>query len=342
LNSQTYQKWIHVIVDGNSSVEHIRSISSFAQSKTIFLSEPDEGIYDAMNKGWKLVPSNFYIIFLNSGDEFAHPNSLESIANVICENDFPNFLYSNFEQVEEEIGVWYSKLVVKPNAYNQLYAYGYMSHQSTVIRGNLIKELGGFDTKLQVASDWDLLVRALRCTSPIRVNVPIARFFVGGFSSRNIEIAHDELYFLRKKYLTKKKSRIIYELLWSMTYLNFLQNKWQIKLIKRLKKLILLPFKLTLNTIRFLDPVRLLNRGYFSTVIISNIANLRLSSTFSPLKFFFRLFLHAGLYTVMYFRNVLVRYFVFPILRLRQKLAFEVEPRFRNWLHKKLGLQNYF
>ena len=92
LNSQTYQKWIHVIVDGNSSVEHIRSISSFAQSKTIFLSEPDEGIYDAMNKGWKLVPSNFYIIFLNSGDEFAHPNSLESIANVICENDFPNFL----------------------------------------------------------------------------------------------------------------------------------------------------------------------------------------------------------------------------------------------------------
>ncbi|MGV3547381.1 MAG: glycosyltransferase, partial [Pedobacter sp.] len=92
--SQTYKDFEFIIVDGGSrdgSKEYIEEISD---NVTLWVSEPDSGIYNAMNKGIKMAKGD-YICFLNSGDIFFDETTLNSVAN----------------QVDGEIGIYYGDMI---------------------------------------------------------------------------------------------------------------------------------------------------------------------------------------------------------------------------------------
>jgi putative colanic acid biosynthesis glycosyltransferase len=75
LNKQKYKNWTHIIVDGGSTDGTLEYLNALPKKNTSFISEQDEGIYDAMNKGWKMADPDSFVYFLNARDLFADLNS---------------------------------------------------------------------------------------------------------------------------------------------------------------------------------------------------------------------------------------------------------------------------
>lgn len=222
LLEQSIHDWQHVIVDGASTDgselfgEHVNS-----DPKTIFLSEKDDGIYHAMEKGWKSAKPGTFVVFLNAGDIFTSPDSLRIAKNRIESSPKSiNWACSTHEEIMPDGSNWVCKLVSEPTLANQLYAYGYRSHQGVLMKKEFLESLGGFDRTFKIASDWDLIVRAMQSDAPAVWKEPLIRFEVGGFSSQRILQAHLELRLLRQKYLWKRKSDKFFDDLYCAIFLN--------------------------------------------------------------------------------------------------------------------------
>lgn len=98
---QTCRLFEHIIVDGKSTDNTLELIDRLKSENAIVVSEPDRGLYDAMNKGMRLATGEYYI-FLNAGDTFHTADTLELISETILENDFPGIVYGQTEIVDNE------------------------------------------------------------------------------------------------------------------------------------------------------------------------------------------------------------------------------------------------
>jgi glycosyltransferase involved in cell wall biosynthesis len=219
IEKQTFHSWLHIIIDAKSIDGTVSYCQNLPQGNTIFISETDSGIYNAMNKGWKLAPQAAYVIYLNAGDTFASNNALENAHEELIRHRLPPWGCTTHEEISQDGEIWYSKRVSTPNIRNQLYAYGYRSHQGVLMQKNLIESLNGFDEKYEIASDWDLIVRAMLRVKPIEWNSALIRFELGGLSSIRILQAHEELYQLRKQYLLSTRTDYFLDYLWKGIYL---------------------------------------------------------------------------------------------------------------------------
>lgn len=225
LESETYKKWTHIIVDGGSTDGTLEYLKSLSDENTLYISEPDSGIYDAMNKAWRMAHPDSFVYFLNARDCFADELSL-SMANqgLNFESD-PVWGCTTHEEIAEDGYGWVCKLVSPPSVPNQLYAFGYRSHQAVVMRASLIEKLGGFNEKYRIAADWDLIARALFETTPTTWVHPLGRFELGGMSSSRLLEAHMELREIRKIYLWKKFSDKFLDDVWCAIFLRALGFK---------------------------------------------------------------------------------------------------------------------
>jgi len=102
IQKQTYPNIEHVFIDGGSTDNTIRLIQRHLSNVPShqFLSEPDKGIYDAMNKGIKLATGD-YICFLNSDDFYVNNFVIENVVATINENDHPDTVYGDLWYVDE-------------------------------------------------------------------------------------------------------------------------------------------------------------------------------------------------------------------------------------------------
>ncbi len=214
LEEQDYSHWTHIIIDGGSNDGTSNYVDSLNIENTVYVNELDSGIYSAMNKGWKLATPESYVFFLNASDVFASPKSLEESSVYLSRFNLPNWACSTHEEIEKDGSGWICKLVSVPSVSNQLFAYGYRSHQAVLMKASFIRDLGGFDENYRLASDWDLIVRALLLEQPITWRTPIARFELGGISTQKILDAHYELVALRRKYLAQSLRFRILEYFW--------------------------------------------------------------------------------------------------------------------------------
>jgi glycosyltransferase involved in cell wall biosynthesis len=219
IEGQDYSNWAHIIVDGMSSDGTVEYLGTLPKENTIFISENDSGIYNAMNKGWKMASPDEFVIFLNARDLFAYSDSLKKINEAFALNSTSVWGCGTHEEIERNGEGWVSKLVSEPSLQNQLYAHGYRSHQAVVMKAEFIAKLNGFDEKYKLAADWDLISRALIKIAPIEWDYPVAIFELGGFSDGFMLDAHKELIQLRRKYIPKKITWIIYEKIWCSIYL---------------------------------------------------------------------------------------------------------------------------
>lgn len=216
---QTYGRWIHIVVDGSISRETQEYLKSLPKQNTIYLSELDNGIYSAMNKGWKLAKPDSFVFYLNAGDKFANSDSLANANLGLKMHGNPQWGCTTHEEISKDGSGWICKLVSAPDIRNQLFAYGYRSHQAVVMRSDLIKDLGGFNEKYQLAADWDLIVRAILHTKPAEWQSPLAVFQLGGVSSIKMIEAHRELMELRKIYLPRTIRMVFFEHVWRAIFL---------------------------------------------------------------------------------------------------------------------------
>ncbi|MCC8115444.1 MAG: glycosyltransferase [Bacteroidales bacterium] len=98
---QTCGLYEHIIMDGASSDSTVDIAQDHPNDKIDIYSEKDKGIYDAMNKALSRSKGD-YVIFLNAGDKFHSPHTLQHYANAIMDNDYPGIVYGQTDIVDDE------------------------------------------------------------------------------------------------------------------------------------------------------------------------------------------------------------------------------------------------
>ncbi|MDD3021036.1 MAG: glycosyltransferase family 2 protein [Alphaproteobacteria bacterium] len=188
--SQTCTDYEWIIIDGASTDG---TQDDFPLYKTAQItSEPDHGIYDAMNKGIKAATGK-YIIFMNAGDQFATPEILQSVSEETAGQFFDLVYGDSYEEQEQEIPFYKS---AKPATSIH---HGLFTHHQSIFYNRLSLEDLRYDTKYKIAADYDLTLRFLqRHDQSLYIAEPICIYEGGGISQTQIELGRHEQYLSRK------------------------------------------------------------------------------------------------------------------------------------------------
>lgn len=157
---QTHLDLEHIVIDGSSTDGTQEVVRHHGRSNVVLVSEPDEGIYDAMNKGLKLA-SGDWVGFLNADDVFATPDVVADLAATI-ESTSADAVYGDLEFVDRiesqrVVRRWQSGPFVPAQL-----RWGWMPpHPTFYVQRMLVQRLGGFDTRFRVAADYDFMLRYL-------------------------------------------------------------------------------------------------------------------------------------------------------------------------------------
>lgn len=161
--AQTYGMFEYIIVDGNStdgSVDVIKDAHSRFAESCLWVSEPDSGIYNAMNKGLNMATGD-YVQFLNSGDILANPNVTKLMLSAIAAKDNPPILYGNMIKAFPDG----RKLCDKSFSGQKISFFdfysGTLNHGSAYIRKDLFERYGNYDESLKICSDWKWFMDAI-------------------------------------------------------------------------------------------------------------------------------------------------------------------------------------
>lgn len=221
VDEQTYTDYEHILVDGLStdSTESI-AVEASNNHHLRVISEPDEGIYDAMNKGIKEAEGQ-YLIFLNAGDKFHSPQTLRMISDFIDSGNQPDIVYGQTNLVDDS-GAFVAPrhLTAPPELTFRDFAGGMLvCHQAFVARKDIAPL---YDLQYKLSADYDWCIRCLQKSQRnVFINSVLIDYLSEGMTTAN-----------RKKSL-KERYRIMihYYGFWSTTLrhvwfaMRFLRNK---------------------------------------------------------------------------------------------------------------------
>lgn len=182
--AQRYPDKELTIVDGMSRDRTIEIVKSYNSPLIELVSEADTGIYDAMNKGLRRYRGDA-VGFLNSDDAFHDEFSLERIAAALDDADivYGDLNIVSNHETKETIRTW------RPGAYHRFsFALGWVPpHPTLYVRRNVIDEIGEFDLKYAIASDYDFMLRAIISRPDKTRYIPrfLADYKIGGKSSKD-------------------------------------------------------------------------------------------------------------------------------------------------------------
>lgn len=181
----------HIIVDGASTDDSVDIVRSYSQSlianrhKFIWLSEPDTGVYNAMNKGIKQAKGE-YLLFLNSGDYLIADDVLDKVFTQNCNADI---LCARCNVSDNGKVVWTSNPPEKVT-FRTLYTVG-LAHQSTFIRRTLFEQLGYYDESFRYNADIEFWYRSIinHGATAQRIDVITTDYNLDGISSKENQSA---------------------------------------------------------------------------------------------------------------------------------------------------------
>ncbi len=174
--NQTYPNIEYIIIDGGSTDGTVDIIKKYEDKIAYWVSEPDKGIYDAMNKGIEKA-SGEWINFMNSGDEFYNNRVLSDIFS---------------ESISNEIDVFYGDVAIKyqkkesykkPLPINQIEKGMVFCHQSSFVRTKLYKE-NPYNLTYKICADYNFFLSVYRKGGNFKYkSIVISKFLYGGLSS---------------------------------------------------------------------------------------------------------------------------------------------------------------
>jgi len=185
--SQDFEDFEYIIVDGGSS-DGTREYLEIQQGIK-YISEVDNGISDAFNKGVKLA-SGSWIIFLGAGDKFINSNVLLSVKKkMLCKQDY-YILWGNVFFINSNNDIGRHNLCQYPK--KTLKVYNCFHHQGVFHNKKLFDEIGVFDDGIRVAMDYDILLRGYKKIKDNGyLNLDISYVLVGGNSQVGNEAIKD-------------------------------------------------------------------------------------------------------------------------------------------------------
>lgn len=203
IEAQTHPDIEHIVVDGASTDGTMDVVRRHRGKIAKLVSEPDEGIFDAMNKGIRLATGEV-IAFLNADDIYADNTVLEQVASVFSDSSvdacYANLVYVDPVDLNKVVRFWKSQ-DFKPG----LFQKGWVpAHPTFFARKKVYQQYGSYDVGLRLAADYELMLRFLEKFKVKSVYIP--RVFVkmrtGGVSNnsiRNILQQNIEIYRACKK-----------------------------------------------------------------------------------------------------------------------------------------------
>jgi len=184
---QTHKNIEHLVIDGNSSDNTCVLVRANSHPNLLLISEPDKGIYDAMNKGLGKA-SGDVVGFLNSDDFYADVDVLARVAKAFEEDSrveacFGDLLYVT-EDNQSVVRYWKSRPFVPGS-----FAHGWApAHPTFYIRRSALDRLGGFDLSYRLAADTEMMMRYLEKGRVRSTYIPevLVRMRVGGATNRSL------------------------------------------------------------------------------------------------------------------------------------------------------------
>jgi glycosyltransferase len=185
--NQSYKNVEHVIIDGGSTDETLEILKRYKNGTTKIISEPDGGVYEALNKGIQL-SSGDVIGILNGDDFYAHGQVLNRVVDVF-EREKVDSCYGDLQYVKRDntsklIRFWKSS-PYRPGKFN----YGWMPpHPTFFVKKEIYEKFGIFNTDLKIAADYELMLRFLERFKISTHYIPevLIKMRVGGMSNRNL------------------------------------------------------------------------------------------------------------------------------------------------------------
>ena len=252
---QTYRDIEHIIIDGGSIDGSVGAIKEYVAANpnndpffkhTIkWVSERDNGIYNAMNKGIEIaigrrVVNSFnrselvedknkvlpdYIQILNSGDILAAPDVTERIVAEIEKVEYPELLYGNMIKKDYATGKILGKSKEVEYSLRQYYT-STMNHDCCYIRRDIYEKYGLYDENLKIVSDWKWFLQAIGLgnVKPVYVDIDVTIFDAGGISESNLTLRNEE------------RRQVLEELLPPAILADYYAHAFEIEQVNRLRR----------------------------------------------------------------------------------------------------------
>jgi glycosyltransferase len=187
LKAQTHAEFEHVVMDGGSTDGTVAILEGLADHRSVITSEPDRGIYDALNKGLARA-SGDVIGLLHSDDVLARGDVLAKVAQAFASGPV-DAVYGDLDYVRRDdpariVRRWRSGEFTRARL-----RYGWMPpHPALFLRREVIEQFGGYDTSFRIAGDYDAILRYFSSDGFRAAYIPevLVKMRLGGESNRSL------------------------------------------------------------------------------------------------------------------------------------------------------------
>ena len=187
--AQTHQNIEHIVIDGASTDGTVGIVRARGKHVAQLISEPDRGIYDAMNKGLRLATGDL-VGFLNADDMFAHHGVVASIARAAeqepeADSVYGDLVYVRADRPDQVLRYWRSGEFTRSKL-----RFGWMPpHPTFYVRTAKLSEIGHFNDQLRIAADYEFVLRWLAAPNARAAYIPdvLVRMRVGGASNQSLK-----------------------------------------------------------------------------------------------------------------------------------------------------------
>ena len=180
--SQTYTNYEYILVDGGSKDDTVAIGKASGIKFAHIISERDKGIYDAMNKGIALATGD-YLCFLNAGDAFYTPETLQTIVKAISnEKELPDVLYGETAEVDDNRNFVRMRRLQAPKELDwRSFKNGMLvCHQAFYARREIVPM---YDLKYRLSADVDWCIKVMkRAKKMVNVNATVVNYLQNGIS----------------------------------------------------------------------------------------------------------------------------------------------------------------
>ena len=182
--SQTYHHVEYIIVDGASKDRTMDIVNRYRDRIAVVVSEPDKGLYDAMNKGIRLATGD-YLCFLNAGDSFHEDDTLQQMVHSIHTLQLPDVLYGETELVDHEGHFLRMRRLQAPEHLTwKSFRQGMLvCHQAFFARRDLVMP---YDLSYRFSADFDWCIKIMKKSKVLHnTHLTLIDYLAEGMTTRN-------------------------------------------------------------------------------------------------------------------------------------------------------------
>lgn len=182
--TQTYHHVEYIIVDGGSTDGTLDIVAQYRDRIATVVSEPDKGLYDAMNKGMRLATGD-YLCFLNAGDSFHEDDTLQSIAHSLTGSALPDVIYGQTELVDSEGHFVRMRRLSAPEHLDwKSFKQGMLvCHQAFFAKRALAEP---YDLRYRFSADFDWCIRVMKRAQTLHnTHLTLIDYLEEGMTTRN-------------------------------------------------------------------------------------------------------------------------------------------------------------